>query len=421
VSARVAGVIAAAALAAGALAPATAGAAASKPAFTDPPHVQAPEAILIEPATGDVVFSRHPFTERPIASTTKMMTALVTIGHASLHRTFTAIPYAAQPAESVIGLQAGERMKVSDLVRGLLVASANDAAATLAVNVAGSRKKFVKLMNAEAKKLGLTHTHYANPVGLDESGNHSSVSDLVKLALVLRSHPFLRHTVNMGHVTLLSGSHPRTLTNVNDLLNKVSYVNGVKTGHTQDAGYCLVGSATRHGITVVSAVLGDPSEAARDSDTLALLRYGLAQYHIIHPVKKGTIFAHAALTDRSATTALVAAKTVGRTAARSEKLTTTVVGAPATINGPLPAGAQVGTIEVRQRGRVVARVPLVTREAIAAPTLRQKVSFWARHHKGLLIGGAAALLACTVCLVIWRRRRRARRSGRRARETTGIA
>src|SRR4029077_14441342 len=181
--------------------------------------------------------------------------------------------------ESVIGLRAGERMKVSDLVRGLLVASANDAAATLAVDVAGSRKKFVKLMNEQARKLGLPHTHYANPVGLDEPGNYSTVADLIKLALVLRRHAFFRETTNLGHVTLQSGDHPRPLTNVNALLNKVAYVNGVKTGHTQDAGYCLVGSATRDGITVVSAVLGDPSEAARDSDTLALLRYGLAQYH----------------------------------------------------------------------------------------------------------------------------------------------
>ncbi len=418
-SRRAAGLFAAVALAAAALAPAAG--AATKPTYSEPPQILAPEAILIEPATGDVIFSRHPFTQRPIASTTKMMTALVTLGHASLHRTFTAIPYAAQPAESVIGLQPGERMKVADLVRGLLVASANDAAATLAVNVAGSRKKFVGLMNAEAMKLGLHHTHYANPVGLDEPGNHSTVADLVKLALVVRRHPFLRRTVNMGHVTLRSGAHPRKLTNVNDLLNKVAYVNGVKTGHTQDAGYCLVGSATRDGITVVSAVLDDPSEAARDSDTLALLRYGLAQYHVVHPVKKGAVFAHAGLTDRDTMTALVAGETVGRTAARSEQLTTTVVGAPATIDGPLPAGARVGTIEVRQRGQVVARVPLVTGEAIAAPTLKQKISFWARHHKGLLIGAGAALLACTVCLVMWRRRRKARRSGRRARETTEIA
>jgi serine-type D-Ala-D-Ala carboxypeptidase (penicillin-binding protein 5/6) len=420
VSVRIAGLIAATALAAGALAPAAGAQAQTKPTFTVPPPVQAPEAILIEPATGDVIFSRRPFAEKPIASTTKMMTALVTLGNASLHRTFTAIPYDAQPAESVIGLQAGERMKVSDLVRGLLVASANDAAATLAVNVAGSRKKFVKLMNAEAVKLGLHHTHYSNPVGLDEPGNHSSVSDLVKLALVVRRHPFLRRTVNMGHVTLLSGSHPRKLTNVNDLLNKVSYINGVKTGHTQDAGYCLVGSATRHGITVVSAVLGDPSEAARDSDTLALLRYGLAQYHVVHPVKKGAVFAHAALTDRDTTVALVAAQTVGRTAARSEQLTTTVVGAPTTIDGPLAAGARVGTIAVHQRGRVVAQVPLVTRAAIAAPTTQQKVRHYVGHHKRLLIGLGAALL-CTVCLVIWRRRRKARRSGGRAHETTGIA
>jgi D-alanyl-D-alanine carboxypeptidase (penicillin-binding protein 5/6) len=380
-------------------------------------HILAPEAILIEPVTGDVVFSRDVYARRPIASTTKMMTALVTLLHVSLDDTFTAVNYQAQPAESIIGLRAGERMKVADLVRGLLVASANDAAATLAVDVAGSRKRFVALMNSEAKKLGLTHTHYANPVGLDEAGNYSSASDLVKLALVLRRHPFLVRTMNSGHITLLTGDHPRKLTNVNDLLNKVSYVNGVKTGHTQKAGYLLVGSATRDGITVLSAVIGDPSEAARDTDTLALLRFGLSQYHIIHPVKRHAVFAHAGLSKRSQTVPLVARSTVGRTARRTEQVTTSVVGAPATITGPLPAGTKIGTIEVHQRGRVVARVALITEHAIAAPTFSQKVSYYLRHHRQLLAGLALALV-CSVYLVVWRRRAAARR--RRAAET-GIA
>lgn len=400
---------------------ASASAATTKPTYTDPPSIQAPEAMLIEPKTGDVILARRPYAEHAIASTTKMMTALVTIGRASLHRTFTATNYVAQPAESVIGLRAGERMKVSDLVRGLLVASANDAAATLAVNIAGSRKKFVKLMNEQARKLGLHHTRYANPVGLDEPGNYSTVADLIKLALVLRRHAFFRETTNLGHVTLQSGDHPRPLTNVNALLNKVPYVNGVKTGHTQDAGYCLVGSATRDGITVISAVLGDPSEAARDSDTLELLRYGLAQYHVVHPVKKGDTFAHATLNFREHTVPLVASRTVGRTAARSEEITTKVVGAPPNIAGPLPAGTHVGAIEVRQRGRIVARVALVTRDEIPAATFTQKVSYNARHHKGIVLAGAAALVACSVYLVIWRRRRRARRGRRRPRETTEIA
>jgi serine-type D-Ala-D-Ala carboxypeptidase (penicillin-binding protein 5/6) len=349
-----------------------------------------------------------------------MMTALITLENASLSDTFTAIDYHAQPAESIIGLAPGERMKVADLLRGLLVASANDAAATLATDVAGSQKRFVAMMNAEAKKLGLDHTHYANPVGLDESGNYSTASDLVKLALVLRQHAFLRKVMNSGHITLETGNHVRHLTNVNDLLNKVSYVNGVKTGHTQHAGYLLVGSATRHGITVVSAVIDDPSEAARDSDTLALLRYGLSLYHVVHPVKRGTVFAHTTLSKRSTVVPLVAAATVARTARRSERVTTTVLGAPSTIAGPLPAGAQVGTIDVHQRGVIVARVPLITAQAIAAPTFSQKASFYIRHHKPLIV--LLALAVCSVCLVALRRRRRRRaaRKRRRAQET-GIA
>src|SRR6185436_741592 len=113
----------------------------------DGPIVRAPAAILVEPATGDVVFQRNAHDERPVASTTKLMTALLTLEREKLSTTVTTIRYRAAPAESVIGLRAGERMKVADLMRGLLLASANDAAATLAVRVGGTRERFVRLMN----------------------------------------------------------------------------------------------------------------------------------------------------------------------------------------------------------------------------------------------------------------------------------
>src|SRR4051794_8759528 len=270
------------------------------------PVVRAPAAILVEPATGDVVYQRNARQQRPIASTTKLMTALLTLERMKLGKTVTAIRYRAAPAESVIGLRAGERLTVADLMRGLLLASANDAAATLAVRAGGTRERFVRLMNRRARQLGLHDTHYANPIGLDEAGNHSSAEDLVKLTLILRRNEFFRAVTNLPSATLKTGSRPRTILNRNTLVREVPAVNGVKTGHTSTAGYLLVGSATRNGITVISAVLGEPSEGARDADSLTLLRYGLSHYRRRAGVRRGATYATAKLAHRDGRVSLVA-------------------------------------------------------------------------------------------------------------------
>src|ERR671937_1089109 len=149
------------------------------------------------------------------------MTALITLEHARLSRVMTTVRYHGAPAESVIGLRAGERMTVADLLRGLLLASANDAAATLAARVGGTRDRFVRLMNDRARQLGLDETHYSNPIGLDQAGNHSSAEDLVKLTLILRRNEFFRAVTNLPSATLKTGSRRRTIVNRNTLVRTV--------------------------------------------------------------------------------------------------------------------------------------------------------------------------------------------------------
>jgi D-alanyl-D-alanine carboxypeptidase (penicillin-binding protein 5/6) len=382
-----------------------------------PPAIRAPAAILVEPATGDVVFQRQARRERPIASTTKLMTALVTLDRAKLSQVLTTVPYRALPAESVIGLRGGERMTVADLLRGLLLASANDAAATLAARVGGSNRGFVALMNRRARQLGLTHTHYANAIGLDALGNYSSAEDLVKLTLILRRNAFFRAVTDLPRTTLHSGSHPRTILNRNLLVRSVPEVNGVKTGHTSTAGYILVASAAKRGVTVISVVLDEPSEAARDSDSLALIRYGLGRYHRARPVRKGESFASVKLAHRDERAQLVAARTVVWTARRGERLPIRVLDVPRELDGPLPAGSRVGTIQVRWRGRTIASVPLVTRRAIA------EASFWQRGDdllsRTLTVVILSALALASLQLVLLRRRAVRRR--RREERSSGIA
>ncbi|HEY4223704.1 MAG TPA: D-alanyl-D-alanine carboxypeptidase family protein, partial [Myxococcota bacterium] len=356
-------------VAAAALLAATLVLAIARPALAAPLAIHAPAAIVVEPTTGDVVYQRAAAQPRAIASTTKLMTVLLTLEHTKLSQTMTTVAYHPLPAESVIGLRAGERMTVADLLRGVLLASANDAAATLATRVGGTQRQFVAMMNSRARELRLTHTHYANPIGLDAPGNRSSAEDLVKLTLILRRNAFFRAVTNLPSATLQSGARVRAITNRNTLVRTVPEVNGVKTGHTIDAGYVLVGSATKDGITVISAVLGDPNEALRDSDSLALIRYGLARYHRVTPVRRGHVFATVKLSHRSERTPLVATKTITRTARRGEQLPVRVTGVPAELDGPLPAGTRVGTLVVRWRGRTVARVPLVTKQAVSGASV----------------------------------------------------
>lgn len=236
-----------------------------------PPHAAA---LVADAADGTVYYGDNERRTLPIASTTKLMTALVTLERVPLDAVFTAPPYEGGGDQSLMLLGAGERIAVRDLLRGLLLPSGNDAAMALAVGVAGSERAFVELMNARAQRLGMRDTSYADPIGLD-AANRSSAADLVTLTRALRRHAFFRATVATPTVTLSSGAWARTLHNTNDLLGGPLHVDGVKTGHTKAAGYVLVGSATKRGRTVISVVLGTRSEAERDEATQRLLRYGL--------------------------------------------------------------------------------------------------------------------------------------------------
>jgi len=367
-----------------------------------PPDVQAPSAVLVEASTGDIAFARKAGDARPIASTTKLMTALLALEGMALDDVLTAPGYDGGPAESVIGLERGERMSVRDLLRALLLASANDAAVALAVGLSGSTGEFVDEMNRRARELGLKDTSYANPIGLDEEGNRSSARDLVKLTAVLRGKPFFRETVDLPRAVLRSGSRRRPIQNRNTLVRDVPVVDGVKTGRTVEAGYVLVGSATRDGVTVLSAVLGEPTEAARNADTLALLRYGLSRYRRSTVLREGQGVRTAKLRYRDERVRLVAADTVRRVLRRGERAQARVVRAPTELDGPLPAGAEVGTIEVRVRGRVVQRVPLVTAAAVPEASVADRViSVLSRPLSVLLL---VLLIACTVILALLRRR-----------------
>jgi serine-type D-Ala-D-Ala carboxypeptidase (penicillin-binding protein 5/6) len=360
-------------LAAAVLAAVAPGSAVAAPA---PPRLPtADAAIVVDARDGTVMFAKRPDQERAIASTTKLMTALLSLEEAEPDEVFTAPAYSPAPAESRINLRAGERITVEDLLEALLLESANDAAVALAENVSGSREAFVEEMNDRAGELGLDHTSYANPIGLDQAGNYSSARDLATLASVLLRNRRFARIVDMPKATLESGARPRVVANRNDLVAAYPWVSGVKTGYTLNAGNVLVGSAQRGPrVRVVSVVLGEPTEAARDADTLTLLRWGLDRFSRVRMVDKGRALASADIKYRDETARLVPRRDVSLTIRDGMRLRRRV-NAPEELEGPIAAGERVGSVTVLVDGRPVRRVALVTAEDVpGAGTLRVLLS-----------------------------------------------
>jgi len=342
-----------------------------------PPSVPtAQAAIVMDARDGTVMFAKRPDAERAIASTTKLMTALLSLEEADPRDVFTAPEYEAAPAESRINLRRGERMTVQDLLEALLLESANDAAVDLAENIAGSRQAFVDRMNERADELGLDHTSYANPIGLDDPGNYSSARDLATLARrLLRNRRFAR-VVDSPEATLESGSHPRVVQNRNDLVADYPWVDGVKTGFTQNAGNVLVGAGAR-GLRarVVTVVLGEPTEAARDADTLKLLRWGLGRFSRVRVLDRRRALASAHIKYRGDDSARLVPRRGVVVTVRDGQHLRRRVSAPDELDGPLDAGERVGSVTVLVDGTPVRRVPLVTAADVpGAGTLRVLLS-----------------------------------------------
>jgi serine-type D-Ala-D-Ala carboxypeptidase (penicillin-binding protein 5/6) len=398
-----AGVLSALVLALGVAHVAPAGASAATPG------AGARTAALIDAASGEQLYGRSANSREAIASATKLMTALVTLEH--VHRLgvmFTQNGYRSAAEDSQIGLVPGERMSVHDLMIALMLPSADDAAEDLAFNVGqGSIARFVGMMNARARQLGLVHTHYSTPIGLDTPGNYSSASDLVTLARhLLRTSPFFKRIVALKRAVLHTGNHVRTVVNRNDLVARVPWINGVKTGHTLQAGYVLVGSGTRDGMTLISAVIGTPDEAVRDASTLSLLDYGFANYSLRTPVHEGEVLARPSVRGRDKLRAAVAAgATFRHVFARSARLRLRV-NVPRELTGPLERNERVGTVAVLWRGAVVKRVPLVVVRAVPGPS-----SGLGGVTRPFTLVSAVVLLAVVIGgAVFWRGRIRARRA-----------
>lgn len=327
--------------------------------------------LLADGATGEVLAERAPDVARPMASLTKMMTALVALESGDPDRIVTVAPAAVAVGESSAGLRSGERISLRNLVRGLMVGSGNDAGTAIAYAVAGSEAEFVMRMNEKAKAMGLTRTQFANPHGLDEPGHRSSPRDLLVLGRAVMANPFLRELVGSRTVALPGpgGSGTRQLQSENDLLSIMPDADGIKTGHTDDAGYTLVAHATSGslGRELYAVLMGEPDRVTRARDAKALLEWGFSHYARPVVVRRGAPVVSLEVQGMpGGAVSLAPPANVAATIRVGRPVQLRVV-APSMATAPLAKGARVGHVEVRQGDDVLARSALVATRAVAAP------------------------------------------------------
>jgi D-alanyl-D-alanine carboxypeptidase (penicillin-binding protein 5/6) len=236
------------------------------PTGTAPP-VAAEAYVVLDAETGLPLAMVDADERRPVGSLAKLMTAHLALEAGGPDEGVTVPALDVAGDESQVGLVPGEVQRRDTLVAATLVASGNDAARTLAVDLAGDEARFVEMMNAEAAALGLDDTHYADPSGLDDEDQWSTARDVAVLADRLMDDPGFRSVVDDRSVTVDARELPAT----NDLLGSYLGADGVKTGHTEGAGWCIAASATREGRRVIVVVLGTPTEEARDAAATTLL------------------------------------------------------------------------------------------------------------------------------------------------------
>jgi D-alanyl-D-alanine carboxypeptidase (penicillin-binding protein 5/6) len=319
--------------------------------------IEAKSWAVIDARTGEVLISQAATERLPIASTTKLMTAYVAMKDLPLDKVVRAAPYDAEYGESLLEMRTGQKISVRDLIYGLILRSGNDAAHTLALRAAGSTERFVGQMNRYAAALGLSNTHYANPVGLDQKGNYSSARDLLTLTQRLLRMPAFARIADTRSVRLHSVEPPRRIETINELLLMEPWVTGVKTGHTWGAGYVLVGSGRRKGVDLISVAIGAPTDETRYSDNLALLEYGFSQYERLEPVRKGQALAEASIRYSGGSLPLRAAHGL-KVGIRKGQEISRRVSAPSEVEGPIEAGAVLGRVGVFVDGMKAGSAPL---------------------------------------------------------------
>ena len=334
-------------------------------------------ALLMEKTTGQILYAQNEHDALPPASVTKIMTVLLTMeaidsGRIALDDMVTVSAYAAGMGGSQVFLAEGEQMSVDDLLKAVCVSSGNDAAVALAEHVAGVTELFVEQMNNRARELGMKDTHFVNCTGLTAEGHVTSAHDIALMSReLLLHHPEVRSYTTIWMDTLRNGTFG--LSNTNKLIRFYDGATGLKTGFTQEAGYCISATAERDGMELIAVIMKGNTSDSRNADAKTLLNYGFSTYALVDvqpeeplpvlPVVLGAVDTVSAVLPEEGRTLLLEKSQTGG-------LTQTVE-LPEAVPAPLQAGDTVGTLTVSREGETLLTVPIVAAETVEALTWRE--------------------------------------------------
>ena len=340
--------------------------------------LSAKSALLMEVATGTVLYEKNCHERLAPASVTKVMTMLLIMeaidsGKITLNDTVTASENAAAKGGSQIYLKAGENMSVTDMLKSIAVSSANDCACAMAEHLAGSESAFVDMMNQRAAELGMADTHFVNCTGLDDAPNASehrtSAYDIALMSReLLKNHPDVRQFTTIWMDTVRNGAFG--LSNTNKLIRFYQGATGLKTGYTVGAGYCLSASAKREGMELIAVVMDCETSQKRNADCKSMLDYGFANYSVVRPgLKEGRTVAVRLGKQESVPVELTRRQDILVEKAKRTSLTAKVELAKE-VNAPVQKGQELGLLTVYSGEKMLIQLPLVAGETV------ERLSFW---------------------------------------------
>ena len=331
--------------------------------------LNAKSAILMEEATGNILYESNPDERLPIASVTKVMTMLLIMeavdsGKISLDDMVTVSENAMSYGGSTMFLETGEQLTVNDMLKGIAVASANDGCVAMAEHLAGSESTFVDMMNEKAKELGMENTHFMNTNGLDEDDHYSSARDVAIMSRELMKHETIFNYTSIWMDTLRGGKFQ--LANTNKLIRFYDGANGLKTGSTSKALCCLSAAAKRNDMQLIAVVLGAPTSAERFASAKSLLDYGFANYAVNTQITAGDEVQKIAVekgVDKEV--GVVAGDSCSTLVKKGqEDNITKEIKIDETITAPIEAGQKIGTMTISRDGEVIADIDLNASSAV---------------------------------------------------------
>ena len=330
-----------------------------------PPNISAKSAIVIEASTGMILYEKSAETIRYPASTTKIMTLITALEHGNIDDVLSVSANAANTEGSSIYLEVGEKLKMLDMLYGVMLHSGNDATVAVAEHISGSAEKFAQLMTKKAHSIGAVRTHFTNPNGLPDPKHYSTARDLAIITAYGYKNPLFRKIVGTQHKTIPwnNKGYDRDLYNENKLLWTYNGANGFKTGYTDDAGLCLVSGAARNNVHLIAVVL-DADQMWVDSR--ALLDFGFSKLRPVELFKQGEVLKTSRVANgKSSLVKLVAAAELRVPVSDGEREQFQVVPeVPTSLEAPIAAGQKLGVARVLYRGAEITKIDLIAAENI---------------------------------------------------------